>query len=177
MDAWDFGWRNRQGYRNYLFLQDECTVERKDWGEKYIRLLSESHGRVIYGESLQYWRSWRSLHDKYEPIFSECQALATAKSIPLGKSPTHLQTLVIAVSDAALARLDGFILADEKIRAVATEILFSRHAIACGYSVQQAAHRPFEYFGHPQWATVRRDSMQLRWSIARLLKRALISTN
>jgi len=31
MGAWDFGWRARPHYRNYLFLQDECTVVRPDW--------------------------------------------------------------------------------------------------------------------------------------------------
>ena len=175
MGAWDLGWRSRQGYRNYLFLQDECRVVRSDWKEKYVDLLNSNKGRFIFGESLQYWKSWQDLRKKYHPIFSECESLARVNNIEVGKTPTHLQTLVIAASNTALTRLDGFILADEKIQAVATEILFSRKAIAFGYSIRQTAHRPFEYFGHPQWAAVRHDSMRLSWSMARLLKKALLS--
>ena len=174
MGAWDFGWRSRPRYRNYLFLQDECAIVRSDWSREYTRMLDDEHGMAIVGESLQYWWSWAQLGRMSQPVLSACRGLASSKEIALGKSPTHLQTLVVAASNSALTRLGGFVLADEKVEAIASEILFSRHAIASGYCIHQSARRPFEFFGHEQWDGIRGNAVGLRWFVTQSLKRVLL---
>jgi len=138
-------------------------------------MLDHQKGMAIVGESLQYWMSWGQLGGKSMPVLAACRSLGLARGVTPGKNPTHLQTLALAASNAALTRMNGFILADEKVEAIASEILLSRHAIASGYRIRQSARRPFEYFGHEQWDEIRRDSAGLTWTVTQWLKRLLLN--
>lgn len=168
MGAWDHGWRSLPGHRHYLFLQDECTVIRDDALHRYWSLLEFSSGSQIIGESLQLWRSWRQLNRKWPAAGEKIARMSNALKIPLGRTPSHLQTLAVAASGRALQEIDGFVLANEKIEAVCAEVLLSRKAVSKGLSLKQSAWRPFEYFGHEQWSEVRSNSFYPAWHLSRL---------
>lgn len=167
--AWHHGWRTNPGYSFYIFLQDECEVVSDGWLDRYRSLLSKANAGLV-GESLLYWQSWSSFEKRWPEATAECAAIAAANEIELGPNPTHLQTLVLGATGECLRATNGFVLGGGKVAAIATEILFSRHCIQRGFEVRQSAWRPFEYIGHPQWASIRSDSAKLRWHVAKAVK-------
>jgi hypothetical protein len=172
MGAWDNGWRHFSGHRHYLFLQDECEVVRDDCLQHYWQLLEKSDPSFIVGESLQLWKNWDQLGSKW-PIGKETMiCMASAMKIPLGRTPSHLQTIALAASDKTLKQLGGFILADDKIEAVSAEVLFSRRAVSRSVRLKQSAWRPFQYFSHEQWNDVRTRSRKPSWHCSRTLHMA-----
>lgn len=170
--AWDHGWRQHPGYSFYIFLQDECEIVRTDWLLRYKRLLSNKRVGIV-GESLLLWPSWTSFSRQWPEATAECNVLALNRKFELGKSPSHMQTLALGASAACLAKTGGFMLAEGKVKAIATEIMFSRLCIHLGFEIRQSAWRPFEYIMHPQWKSLRHDSARLSWSLSRVLKRML----
>ncbi|MCE9657604.1 MAG: hypothetical protein K8R60_03525 [Burkholderiales bacterium] len=168
--AWNHGWLNNPGYAFYVFLQDECEIVRTGWLARYRKLLSEP-GVGAAGESLLIWPGWRRFARQWPEATAECAAIARQRAIALGKSPSHLQTLAIGASAACLEATGGFLLADGKAQAIATEIMFSRLCLARGFAIRQSAWRPFEYIMHPQWRSLRDDSAKVSWNVNRALKR------
>ncbi len=170
LGAWDHGWRSRPGYRYYLFLQDDCEIARSGWVARYEReLASERVGLV--GESLIRWSSWEHFAGLWPEAMGECRALGRRHGIELGKSPTHLQTLALGASQRCLEAMGGFLQADGKVGAIATEVMLSRQCLQRGFVFRQSAWRPFEYIRHPQWMDERENSRTLKWNISQLAKR------
>ena len=167
--AWHHGWRANPGYSYYIFLQDECEIVSNRWLDRYRMLLSKANAGLV-GESLLHWASWASFGKKWPEAGAECAAIAATHDIELGPNPTHLQTLVLGATADCLRATDGFLLAKGKVAAIATEILFSRHCIQRGFDVRQTAWRPFEYIGHPQWASLRSGSASLKWNMAKAVR-------
>ena len=167
--AWHHGWSRNPGFRFYIFLQDECEIVNPAWLSRYKTWLSnESIGLV--GESLLSWSNWSEFKQKWPEATRECTAIGRDNKIDLGRSPTHLQTLALGASALCLEATNGFVIADEKIKAIATEIMFSRHCLHRGFKIKQSAWRPFEYIKHPQWSALRDDSAKLMWNVSRALK-------
>ena len=167
--AWDHGWRQNAGFDFYIFLQDECEIMRADWLERYKALLSDPKTGLV-SESLLFWKNWRRFKEEWPEAHDQCVALGVHRGIALGKSPTHAQTLALGVSAACLVATDGFCVAEGKIPAVAGEVMFSRHCIDQRYAIMQSAWRPFEYFRHHQWASMRDEATGLAWHLSRAAK-------
>lgn len=170
--AWNHGWQAHPGYASYLFLQDECEIVRPDWLERYEALLEDPEVGAV-GESLLLWTGWSRFAREWPEATAACEAMAKDLRIDLGKSPSHLQTLVIGASAACLEATGGFLVADGKAKAIATEIMFSRLCVDRGFAIRQSAWRPFEFIMHPQWRSLRGDSARPAWSVGRAVKRLL----
>jgi hypothetical protein len=167
--AWQYGWQRNPGFRFYIFLQDECEIVKSNWLLEYKKLLSKK-GVGLVGESLLTWRNWAVFRELWPEAYRECVQIASRSSIILGKSPAHIQTLALGVTGECLTATQGFLLGDGKIKAIATEIMFSRRCIQNNFMVKQSAWRPFEYINHPQWSGLREAARGLKWNIARGLK-------
>lgn len=164
--AWDHGWRRNPGFDNYIFLQDECVVASEDWLGTYRRLLGQRNVGVVC-ESLVFWKSWEQLRSKWPDAYEECLRLEIDLDIALGRSPTHAQTLALGISAACLNATDGFLVGQDKVAAIATEIMFSRQCIDRGFRIVQSAWRPFQYFLHPQWVSMRDAARGPTWHVSR----------
>lgn len=170
--GWDAGWRMNPDFKFYIFLQDECQIAAKNWLDRYKTLLSRRKAGLV-GESLIDWSDWRTFEREWPQAAAECASLSLRKSIPLGRSPTHLQTLALGASGSCLAAMDGFLLGGKKVEAIATEIMISRNCKHCGFDIAQSAWRPFQYIEHPQWASMKQDSEKVSWHIWKAMKYVL----
>lgn len=166
--AWDYGWRANPGFSSYIFLQDECEINHPYWLLRYKKLLSDNDAGLV-GESLILWKSWPAFSSMWPEASMECLSIAERRGIELGKSPTHLQTLALGATGTFLSRTDGFLVANEKVQAIATEIMFSRLCVARGFKMVQSSWRPFAYISHPQWSSLRANSASIKWNIFRAL--------
>lgn len=166
MGSWDHGWRHDPGHRHYLFLQDECVVCDPAALSAYWHLLEQDPSTLV-GESLQFWRGWAPFARQLPDPFRAIQALCDQRGLGRGLTATHLQTLAVAASGQALALMDGFLLANEKMEAVATEVMWSRKALGLGLGIRQSAATPFRYFEHEQWLGIKKRGSTLRWQISR----------
>jgi hypothetical protein len=168
MGAWQHGWQRGLGARHFLFLQDECRMTHMGALDAYWAML-EREPMCLMGESMQRWNGWR----KYRQQWPECHAileeLATHQEVPLGASASHLQTLALGASARAMDRLGGFLMANEKIRAIATEVMLSRKALSLGLTVRQSAARPFSHFAHDQWSAERERSSGWSWQAKQMI--------
>lgn len=167
--AWDHGWKENPGFSYYIFLQDECEIINAGWLSRYKHLLSRDRVGLV-GESLLLWPSWSRIKREWPQTYEECVSLSNLHNIELGISSSHVQTLALGVSAACLEATSGFLVADNKVSAIATEIMFSRHCLCRGFKIAQSAWRPFEFFSHSQWNSIRNDSFKSRWNISRALK-------
>ena len=167
--AWNHGWKENPGFSYYIFLQDECEIVNARWLSRYKLLLSRNRAGLV-GESLLLWPSWASLSREWPESYAECVSLGNLQNIELGTSSSHLQTLALGATAACLEATGGFLMADNKAGAIATEIMFSRHCICLGFKISQSAWRPFEFFSHSQWSEIRNTSNKLAWNISRALK-------
>ncbi len=166
--SWDYGWRHNPDFYGYLFLQDECEVAHPDALLHYWWLL-KNHPDSLIGESLFFYRGWKGFLNRWPINHTSIENFASQKHISLGLTASHLQTLILASTDQTLAKLDGFILSNDKIEAIATEVLLSRKAASAHIAVEQSAWKPFTYFTHDQWASVRQTSQSVRWSLSKLI--------
>lgn len=166
--SWDYGWRNNGQFKHYLFLQDECQLVDKKALLSYWNLL-EKNPNTLFGESMFFYFGWTSFKQKWPEAFSAINVLAEGFSINLGISPTHLQTLILAASNTTMQKLDGFDYVNDKIQAIATEILLSRKALSKGINVRQSRWTPFFLISHPQWDDIREKSKKIKWSFSKLI--------
>lgn len=164
--AWDFGWR-RWLHRHYVFVQDECVLQHPSALRRYAQALRR-HPLTLWGESLQCWRSWRDFQVDTPAIHAAIERLAIPMGLSLGNDPTHLQSLAVGASREALLRLDGFLMADDKVEAMALETLWSLRAQALGLDVAQLGWLPFSQFFHPQWDGVVARARTASWHLGRL---------
>ncbi len=167
--AWNHGWKENPGFSYYIFLQDECDIVKAGWLSRYKRLLSRDRVGLV-GESLLLRPSWSWIKREWPKAYSECVTLGKIHNIELGVSSSHVQTLALGASAACLEATSGFLMADNKVGAIATEIMFSRNCLSRGFKISQSAWRPFEFFSHSQWRSIRNDSTKLAWNIYRTLK-------
>lgn len=166
--SWEFGWRNNTSFYGYLFLQDECEIANPNALLNYWLLLKKRPNSLL-GESLFFFRGWTGFLRKWPLNHTSIQDFATSRNIPLGLTASHLQTLILAATRETMIRLDGFILSNDKIEAIATEVLLSRKAVSRGINVEQSAWKPFSNFNHEQWAGIKQISNSIPWNISKLL--------
>ena len=166
--AWQHAWKSAPQYPYFLFLQDECTIERDGWLEAFVKT-AQSANTGFVGECMNHCGSWEACEKLYPATYKACLKIAEDHQISLGETADHLQTLAVGACATTLEKTGGFVEADDKVGAMAGEILSSVRATSMGLQNRQVAWRPFEYVGHPQWIALREKSNTLKWSISRAL--------
>jgi hypothetical protein len=170
--AWDHGWRHPSDADEFLFLQDECRIERPGWLAAYHKLLARLEIGLV-GENL-IWRDvrWDQLDSPDRPLdplfrdrcfpslYEEGRMITLAegvleslqhRGIPPGVTGEHLQSLILGSRRDVLEAVDGFIVGRNKAEAHVAEVAIARAVASKGFRVRQVAIRPFTYISHPQW--------------------------
>lgn len=150
LGAWQHGWQEREGYRYYIFLQDDCKILKDKWYSRYITLLADRKNGYI-GESYQRHRTWERIRKQWEDVYSDYVKLSEKLGIPLSYSPSHIQTVAMGCRHQVLKETGGFVIGASKSAAVAGEILTSVRAVHLGYRNRQTALSSFSFISHPQW--------------------------
>ena len=182
--AWDHGWRQAPRYDDYLFLQEECTIQRPGWLRPFVRAAARA-GVGLVGESrVLAHLSWEETEtftawmvedpDGIQP--PEQWAKFTHRylrrtGIDPTASPAHLQALIIYARHEALAAINGFRIDLRKDDAIGCEVAMSKCVEAVGLTTVQVGFRPFQYILHPQWAATRAETAGVRWALHSALRR------
>jgi hypothetical protein len=183
--AWDHGWRLLPGFDRYLFLQDECFIRREGWLGAFVERMRADPGLGLLGESFSKWweREWGELlasdmnqaredHvylGRVMPKVELYMRFLEDRAIPLGRTASHLQSLVLFTSRDVLLRTDGFPTGENYGQAVAGEIGISKQVEALGLAVDTVHAQRFRYIGHAEHVKRRRRGPDwLRYLGARL---------
>jgi hypothetical protein len=170
--AWQAGFNNISEFQNYIFMQDECVIQREDFLDAYKELLDGTKNGLI-GESINpRWDSpWSilqksGLNTKIELTDQKSNvplrrvdyyiAMMRRWSIDPGLSGRHLRALVWAARGDNLRRLCGFPIGATKHQCIAAEIAVSRKIESLDLRVVQSHEQPFHYISHVEW---KRDGM------------------
>jgi hypothetical protein len=154
LGAWQHGWQNAKGYRHYLFLQDECKIERPNWLGAFIERAEDKP--CVIGESLVIAPRASQTHALWPGSFQHMQALKRRLGIQTVVDSTHVQTTIVFASAEVLETTRGFVVpGTDKMDAITCEVAFSMLARQHGYAVCQVAFLPFHYISHPQWSSLR----------------------
>ncbi|MEM9014977.1 MAG: hypothetical protein AAGB02_07700 [Pseudomonadota bacterium] len=166
--AWQHGWRSTPGYDFYLFLQDECVINRPGWLAAFRRAAAQPNTGFV-GESMIHTGLWETYARSFSDTEKACRRIAGDLGVDLGAKADHLQTLAIGANHSTLQSTGGFIAQFDKVDAMAGEVLTSVRATAMGLKNRQVAWRPFEFIRHPQWDSLRKASARPAWSVSRAL--------
>jgi hypothetical protein len=167
--AWQHGWLHGKGYRYYLFLQDECAIEKSNWLRAFIDKAAAGYG--VIAESLVIAPAARNLHVSSPEFFEQLQGLQRQVGLELTRDLTHAQTTIIFATGATLEKTHGFVVpGNDKIQAIACEVAFSALVRRHGFRIAQLGFLPFEYISHPQWIGLRTKMKTLRGRIRRLVR-------
>jgi len=163
--AWNLGWRQGPSADYYLFLQEECQILRPNWLRPFVELLAKPQVGLL-GESLfwagytwdradYYWRNIRLPRARESEgricLMDAIREKMDERRIPLGRSPEHLQSLVLASRRDILEAIDGFMIGRTYGEAVGSEVAISKQVEALGLRVRQVGVGAFRYILHPQW--------------------------
>ena len=177
--AWEYGWRQGVPADYYLFLQEECSILRRNWLRAYLRKVDQP-GVGVVGESIAYYNStWDDIKAReagVPPGELTTQAYLDwleRWQINKGIMAEHLQSLVVSMSRRVLEAVGGFRIGLSKIEAIAAEIAISKSVEVAGYRAAQVSLRPFSYIFHPQWREERDCSLQWAWVARRIASQHL----
>jgi len=182
--AWDHGWRESPRFDEYLFLQEECTIQQPGWLRVFVRaasrrgvgLVGESRvlGKLTWAETeaFQSWvvedpdgikppEQWAKFTHRY----------LERQGIDPTSTPTHLQALIIYARRATLEAINGFRIDQRKDDAIGCEVAMSKCVEAVGLKTVQVRLRPFQYIMHPQWSVIRDGTAGIRWALSSVLQR------
>jgi hypothetical protein len=164
--AWDHGWRRHPGYRDYLFLQDECYVIRDSWLEGY-RAASERPGIGMVGESLN--RAWDRSWDELRRVFGAVQMpdhwvdgkasnridcylhFMRCYNVLCGQKGRHLRSVIWFFRGAVLDQIDGFLIGRNYGECIAAEIATSKKVESLGLGLAQPKDEEFFYIRHLEY--------------------------
>jgi len=179
--AWEYGWRTGPEYRYYVFLQDECSILRKDWIHNYVKKAAVKRTGLV-GENLHFRMPWDAVGELFHGLKQKYGIDSEGLSLPflldfygrhgidMGPTAAHLQSLVWCARREVLEAIDGFIIGHTKAEAIAVEIGTSRKLEALGLRLVQASFFPFHFVLHPQWQVIVDESRSLSWTCQRLLR-------
>ncbi|MEZ5653647.1 MAG: methyltransferase domain-containing protein [Burkholderiaceae bacterium] len=173
--AWDHGWRLNPGFEHYLFLQDECVVQRADWLAAFLDAAREHPGAMI-GESYNAgwdrpWQRLRAAQDGNRMRGHELGGQPANRvdvyldfmrrhGIVTGERGGHLRSLIWFASGKTLQAIDGFPIGENYGECIAAEIATSKKLEAAGFTVHQLASDAFKFIGHVEWQRAGADG---RW--------------
>lgn len=164
--AWDHGWRTYPGYRDYLFLQDECYFVRNDWLRAY-RSMAEKPWVGMVGESLngRWDRSWGKLRKDFATSHLPEHTIAGEKlnrvdfylnffrehKVDPGKTGKHLRSVIWFFTGTVLEKIDGFLIGSNYGECIAAEIATTKKVEMFGLSAVQVAYEEFYYIRHLEY--------------------------
>lgn len=164
--AWDYGWRSHEGYRDYLFLQDECYVIRDQWLAGYRSCLSDPQVGMV-GESIPrlWYKDWPSLRQFFagvalpehsfdgEPVNRIDFYLKFFKEhdVEPGETGRHLRSVIWCLPAPVLEKIGGFLIGRNYGECIAAEIAASKQVEALGLRVVQAKDEEFFYIRHLEY--------------------------
>ncbi|MBR8830304.1 MAG: hypothetical protein N5P05_003399 [Chroococcopsis gigantea SAG 12.99] len=164
--AWDAGWRELTDHDNFLFLQDDCLILRKNWLKGYLDKFCSNSSIGLLGESLNWSVTWESLEKSNYNNFHRDHTLDGVKmrridlyraflkknAIPEGSRADHLQSLILFTERPILNKIGGFCAGNSYGEAIASEIAISKKVQAAGYITEPVKPQNcFYYISHPQW--------------------------
>jgi hypothetical protein len=179
--AWDFGWRLGDAAPYYMFLQEECIIQREGWLNAFVQVASRPTTGLV-GESLILWSTtWQDIDEHRDrtarpplevfgrplPWSQAVRCFLDTHGIPPGEFADHLQSLILCTRREVLEQIGGFRSGDNYDEAVCSEIAISKYVQAIGLRVRQVGFRPFTYVRHPQWDADRAASGTLTWQLRR----------
>jgi hypothetical protein len=190
LGAWDYGWRNTEGYEYYLFLQDDCFLKRSGWvGDFEFRMANDS-GLGLLGEVTMWDRmTWsfirkstdRDLGRRAWPVDEPVHPLDTYErllkehGISRGEVGTHLCTLILFTTRRVLEEVGGFpYIGPTKREAIACEIAISRLIESHGYRVSKLKDHSFERIGHREATRAHQLKLRLVMQVKGFVKRYLL---
>lgn len=164
--AWDHGWRNYQGYRDYLFLQDECYVIRDNWLSGFRTDLENPRVGMV-GESLNsaWERPWAELRKMFENSKMpghyiegneanriDCYLhFLDQHGVAPGRTGKHLRSVVWFFRGAVLEQIDGFLIGRNYGECIGAEIAAAKKVESLGLEVIQARNEEFFYVRHLEY--------------------------
>jgi hypothetical protein len=165
--AWSEGYARMPDFDYYLFLQDECIIEKDDFIEAYAEEFNKDKNLGMVGESInpKWLMDWESLRQSGLNVFSpehEIGRVPTRRvdfylhclktwGIDPGKTGRHLRSLIWFLPGCIMGRLKGFPEGKNKGECIAAEIGVSRRIEQMGYSLKQVGEAPFSYIYHTEW--------------------------
>lgn len=166
--AWEFGWRSRPDYTNYLFLQDDCYVIRDNWLGAFIEHTSTRQIGLI-AESINFnWdHPWSTLW-KMNQFVTMSEHTLPGHNRPInrvdlylhllrkwgiepGLTGKHCRSLILFLPNHALHTINGFQIGKNYGECIASEIAISRAIIASNLEIIQVSENPFTYIKHADW--------------------------
>lgn len=147
-----------------IFLQDEFTMIRSDFVQRYISLL-EIPGVGMIGESVNYkwnldWDSLRSSALNYNIKLNDNIKFSRVDyylhcmkrwGINPGQQGFHLRALAWAFKTHNLKKIGKFPIGTNKEECIAAEIAVSRDVLSRGLQVVQSSEESFYFFEHEEW--------------------------
>lgn len=165
LGAWDFAWRRLPQYSHFLFIQDDCTIRRRNWVSRFVRCFEKNADCGLVGEYFNSgwdhpWNDLTTAHFE-ERRFSDTKReraiyyYKTLESwgIDPGERASHLTSVVHFTSRKILEEIDGYNIGHNYQDAIAAEIGFSRKIRAKGYQLIQVGRGRHSLIAHPQWPT------------------------
>ena len=165
--AWDYGWRVEPGYKNYLFLQDECYVIRDQWLAAYRAALDIPNvGMVGESSNLLWNRPWQDLRALFTGVvlpehMINCREVnrvdfyldfLKSNGVDPGGCGKHLRSVVWFFSADVLKAIDGFLIGRNYGECIAAEIATSKKVEALGLDFVQANDKEeFFYIRHLEY--------------------------
>jgi hypothetical protein len=164
--AWDHGWRTHPGYRDYLFLQDECFVIRGYWLIGFRASLENSQIGMV-GESLnKSWdRTWFELKRMFDQSLMpghyidgkvahrvDCYLhFLKEHGVQPGNTARHLRSLIWFFPASVLQQIDGFLIGRNYGECIAAEIAASKKVESLGLKIAQTKEEEFFYIRHLEY--------------------------
>lgn len=164
--AWDYGWRVNSGYKNYLFLQDECYAIREQWLSSFKRKLAERNVGLV-GESLNNnWdKDWNQLRiEQNKVVLPEHEIngkrvnrvdfyldFLREQETTAGETGRHMRSLIWFLGADTLEKINGFPNGRNYGECIAAEITVSKKVESIGMTIAQVDAKPFSYFRHVEW--------------------------
>lgn len=164
LGAWDYAWRRLSDYRYFLFLQDDCFIERKNWLLAFYQRFRAAEKCGLIGENLN--KGWIHPWDTLRGLKKGTKTISEAKrqradfyydkicnwGIDPGETASHLTSVVHFTSSDILSSVDGYKHTCNYEEAIAAEIGFSRSIRALGYRLCQLDNKQHKFIGHRQWS-------------------------
>lgn len=163
--GWNAAFHRHPNYEHYVFLQDECSLLRRDFLDAYKRKLNDPDIGMV-GESINFkWdKSWRDMFlsplnystdivlgsRKISRVENYLNLLHTWKIEP-GFGGRHLRALAWGIKGETLIRLEEFPIGETKEQCIASEIAVSKKIEQLGLRVCQIDESPFTFFRHDEW--------------------------
>ena len=167
LGAWEHGWRSVQGYKFFLFIQDECALVSRNWVAEYEYRMDRDLRIGLLGEDINWNRmSWsyireatdrdlgNSIWPPDEPVhpIDKYQQLMEEKGIDKGDEATYLNSIILFTSREILEKIGGFPLMGLSYReAIGCEVAISRAIAALGLKVTRVKEEDFCLVSHRQW--------------------------